>query len=130
MTHYFLNRSNVKRRLEFVQKNDRLKDSANRVIVQMDEMLKIGQGQPTLLESGARDFAISLANLFVASLFLQNAILPNTYSNAELLALRWVTQLLLGIGPSSIPKLGRSPVSHFLIKILQRARLDAIPNQP
>lgn len=88
MTHYFLNRSNVKRRLEFVLKNDRLKDSANRVIIQMDEMLKIGQGQPTLLESGARDFAISLANLFVASLFLQNAVLPNTYSNAELLALR------------------------------------------
>lgn len=115
MTHYFLNRSNVKRRLEFVLKNDRLKDSANRVIIQMDEMLKIGQGQPTLLESGARDFAISLANLFVASLFLQNAILPNTYSNAELLALRWVTQLLLVVAPSSILilKLGCSPFRTF-----------------
>lgn len=115
MTHYFLNRSNVKRRLEFVLKNDRLKDSANRVIIQMDEMLKIGQGQPTLLESGARDFAISLANLFVASLFLQNAILPNTYSNAELLALRWVAQLLLVVAPSSILilKLGCSPFRTF-----------------
>ena len=85
---FFLNRSNIKRRLGPVLKHDRLKDTASKVLALMDEMLKIGQSQPALLESGARDFSFSLSNIFVASMFLQNAIAPNTYSNAELLALR------------------------------------------
>lgn len=61
-----------------------------------EEMLAVGQGQPTVVEAGARDFALSLSNLFIGAVLLQNAAIGTTattsnepvYRHAELLALR------------------------------------------
>ena len=63
-----------------------------------EEMLAVGQGQPTVVEAGARDFALSLSNLFIGAVLLQNAALAlgttattsnePVYRHAELLALR------------------------------------------
>lgn len=86
-------RADIKQKLELVLKHDRLKETATKVLSMLDEMIKIGQTQSNLLEYGARDFAFSLSNIFLASVFLQNATLPNTYSNAELLALRYIKKL-------------------------------------
>lgn len=83
--------------------HSKLGDAAAKVLTASEELLAVGQRQPALLEAGARDFALSLSNLFIAAVFLQNAALAggggggggertssdtHPYRHAELLALR------------------------------------------
>lgn len=89
--YIIINRSNIKRRLKSALQNDRLKVFANKILSIINEMIKIGENQPTILEAGARDFAISLSTLFVASILLENASILNAYSNAEFVAIKYIS---------------------------------------
>lgn len=94
----FAFRSHIKKRLAEALQHSRLGDAAKKVLAATEEMLAVGQGQPTVVEAGARDFALSLSNLFIGAVLLQNAAIGTTattsnepvYRHAELLALRFV----------------------------------------
>lgn len=84
----FVIRNVVKDKLDPVFKNDNLKDCAVKVVTQLDEMLMTVKKQPMILESGARDFAFSLCNLFISTLMLEHAINVKGNSHTDLLAKR------------------------------------------
>ncbi|XP_054158146.1 acyl-CoA dehydrogenase family member 11-like [Oppia nitens] len=82
-------KSHIKSRLDLAANHAILKDEALKVQTSVDTILDIVYNNPNALEAGSRDFAFSLARLFIASALLENSCLVGSTDLDETTALRW-----------------------------------------
>lgn len=85
----FACRSNVKSKLDKVAHHEQLKEIAKHLLASLDAIIGLVKGQPTILEAGSRDFALSLSNIFIAAMFLEEAARQPQNAEAQLLAARF-----------------------------------------